>query len=126
MITPETYTRHRATADRLIGRYGGAAVLVRIVRGTIDPDQPWIPVTDVEVLTPVSYIETGYQVGLHDGTLIQSGDVLGVMAVPATVTPTVAVDRLRVGGADYLLLDVKPIQPAPGAAVLQFAFQARR
>lgn len=124
MVTPDTYTRHRATADRLIARYGGAAALVRIVPGTPDPSQPWIPVTDEEVLTPITYVETGYEVGLHDGTLIHSGDILGVMAVPAGIIPTVAVDRLRVGGADYLLLDVKPVQP--GAVVLQFAFQARR
>lgn len=122
MTTPETYARHRATADRLIARYGGAAVLVRRGEGGGDP---WNPEPGPDELYPVTYVETGYQVGLHDGTLIQTGDVLGVMAVPDGVTPR-PVDRLRIGGVDHSLADVKPVQPSPDAPVLQFSFQARR
>ena len=124
MITPETYTRHRATADRLIGRYGGAAVLVRIVRGV--QVNPWDdPPEAEEVAYSVQFIETGYQFDNLDGTLIQSGDVLGIIAVPANITPNLT-DTFRLRGHDYTLIDLKPVQPSPGAVVLQFAIHARR
>tara|TARA_R100000935_G_scaffold55922_1_gene86528 strand:- start:6816 stop:7184 length:369 start_codon:yes stop_codon:yes gene_type:complete len=122
MIRPETYTRHRETADRLIARYGGGAVLVQ--KGELTGPS-YDPVQGPDVETPVRYIETGYQVGLHDGTLIQTGDVLGVMAVPISVTP-LPVDKLRIDGLDHSLFDVRPIQPSPDAPVVQFSFQARR
>lgn len=125
MLTSETYERHRATADRLIARYGGGCSLVRIEGGEI-PQNPWDPPGDQqEVLYPVQFIETGYAIDHQAGTLIQTGDVVGVIAVPATITPALT-DRLRLRGHDFSIMDVKPVQPAPGALVLQFAIQARR
>ena len=124
MTTPETYTRHRASADRLIARYGGGAVLVRSVTTGGGPSDPSGGST-TETEYPVTYIETGYQVGLQDGTAIQAGDVLGVMAVPAGIVPK-PIDKLKIGGVVHTLMDLRPVQPSPDAPVLQFAFQARR
>ncbi len=125
MLASETYERHRATADRLIARYGGGAELVRIEGGT-PPQNPWDPPGDQqEVLYSVQFIETGYAIDHMAGTLIQTGDVIGVIAVPASITPALT-DKLRLRGQDFHIMDVKPVQPAPGAPVLQFAIQARR
>lgn len=117
---PETYQRHRRTADRLIAKYGRDAYLVR--EG--EPGgEPWDPQPGVDELFPIQFVETGYQVGLHTDTLIERGDLLGMMAVPADVTPELS-DRLRVDGVDHSLVDLKPIRP--GESALAFAFQARR
>ena len=125
MTTPETYARHRATADRLIARYGGGAVLVRM-EGGAEPQNPWDPPGDATpVAYPVQFIETGYQLDYQAGTLIQAGDVLGVIAAPASITPLLS-DTFRHKGMDYTIVDLKPVQPSPDALVLQFAIQARR
>jgi hypothetical protein len=122
VTTRETYTRHLATADRLIARYGGGAVLLK--KGPLTgPSYDLIYGPDIEV--PVTYVEIGYQVGLQDAALILTGDLLGVMAVPAGATPQPA-DRLKIGDAVHTLVDVKPLQPSPDAPVLQFSFQARQ
>ena len=118
------HTRHQSTATRLITRYGGAAALVRMEGGV--QVNPWDdPPDEAEVAYSVQFIETGYQFDNLDGTLIQSGDVLGIIAVPASITPNLT-DTFRLRGHDYTLIDLKPVQPSPGAVVLQFAIHARR
>lgn len=118
-------TRARSTADRLFARYGGAMSPVRLEGGT-PPQNPWDPPGEQEqVLYPVQIIETGYQQDYHAGTLIQAGDRLGMMAVPASVTPVLS-DRLRIDGDDYMLLELRPVQPAPDGETVAYAYQARR
>ena len=123
MTGPETYARHRAAADRLIARYGGGAELLRTETTGGGPSDPTGGTTTTTAY-PVQFMETGYQLGNLDGTFIQSGDVLGVMAVPATITPALT-DKLRLRGRDFTLVDLQPVQPSPDAPVLQFAIQAR-
>ena len=60
---------------------------------------------------------------MHDGTLSQAGDKLGVINVPADVVPK-PFDILRIAGTDYTLQDVQPIEP--GDVLFQYAVQGRR
>lgn len=122
MGAPETYTRHRATSDRILNRWGGTAYLVR--EGEPGGTE-WEPEPGEDELHAVSFIETGYALDHDSGTLIAAGDLLGIFAVPADIIPTMA-DRFQVNGAEHVIIDLKPIQPAPGAPVLQFAIHARR
>jgi len=115
-------TRARAIADRLIARHGGAAVLVRTEGG---PQNPWDPPGGGDVLYPVTIIEAVYQRDYHPDGLIQAGDKLGTMAVPATVTPELS-DRLRLDGVDFNIMELTAIQPAPDGVVVAFGFVARR
>ena len=115
--------RMRRHADRLIATHGGPAAIIRM-EGS-EPQYPWDPPGEpAEVAYPVRYIETGYQAGYHDQTLIAAGDVLGIMAVPATITPK-PLDVLRIGAVEYRVQDVKPMQPDSSGAVICFSFQAR-
>ena len=118
------HTRHQSTATRLITRHGGAADLVRTEGGT-EPQNPWDPPGDaVDVFYPVTILETGYQQDYHAGTLIQAGDKLGLVAVSASITPNLS-DRLRIDGRTYSIMEIKPVQPAPGGAVVAYSYQAR-
>lgn len=116
--------RAKALADRLCRDHGGAAELVRTTVGD-GSGNPWDPLPTIDELHPVSYIETGYQVGLHDAELVQSGDLIGVLAVPADIVPK-PIDRLRVPGRSgaFTLLDLKPLT-TNGGAVICYSFQAR-
>jgi len=115
------HTRHQSTATRLITRHGGAGALVRAGEVT-GPE--WAPVFGPELVLPVTILETGYQQDYHAGTLIQAGDKLGLMAVSASVTPGLS-DRLEIDGREYQMVEVKPVQPAPGGAVVAYSYQAR-
>ena len=121
-LLPETYQRHRSTADRLITRYGGTAVLLQRGEQT-GPD--YAPEYGPDIETPVTYIETGYDITLHPDTAIQAGDVVGVMAVPSDVTPR-PTDSLIVDGLEYRFMEMTPVQPSHDARVILFKFQARR
>lgn len=117
----ETFTRHRATADRLITNYGGAATLV-------GPETLPDPVTGqgggAGAREPIQYIETGYQMGLMPETLVERGDIIGIMAVPATFTPDTSY-KIDFGGGAVSLLSVRPVQPSSDGAIIQYSFQAR-
>ena len=117
------HTRHQSTATRLITRHGGAADLVRTEGGT-EPQNPWDPPSGGDVLYPVTIIEAVYQKDYHPDGLIQAGDKLGTMAVSASITPNLS-DRLRIEGRTYSIMEIKPVQPAPGGAVVAYSYQAR-
>ena len=121
MAQVAVFERAKRASTRLLSRHGKEADIVRIEvtgGGPSDPDGG----EETEILHPVAFIETGYQVGLHDGTLIQAGDKLGVINVPPDVTP-VPFDILRLAGKDYTLIDVKPVEP--GDVLFQYAVQGR-
>lgn len=116
-------TRAKALADRLCAEHGGSAVIVREEGGT-EPQNPWDdPGEPVEVEYPVEFVETGYQVGTHDADLVQTGDLLGVMAVPMAITPQ-PLDVMRVHDRDFILIDLKPLATRSDM-VACYGFQAR-
>ncbi len=113
--------RARAAADRLITRHGGAALLVQ--QGAV-PLNPWDPPATLSE-TPVQIVETGATDDYQPATLVQAGDRVGVMAVPASVTPSLS-DRLKVGGLEFALLELTAMQPDPGGVIVAYRYHARR
>lgn len=117
------FNRAKSAADRILARYGGQAELVRI-ESTSEPQSPWDPPSQtVEVMHPVQTIETGYSIDHMNGALIQAGDVMVVIA--SDIEPLLS-DTLRLRGRVHMIVDIKPVQPAPGGPVAHYAIHARR
>lgn len=95
--------RARSIAARLIARHGGPAVLVR---ETAPPSAPWDPPGGTE-LVPCQFLEGAFELDHIDQTLIQRGDITGLVTGAAPLLS----DKLRVRGTDYALLSVHPVQP---------------
>lgn len=108
------YSRLRATADRLIARFGVEAVLVRA--GGID--ETTYPVVHLpETREPCVVIRDTYSAVERSGTLIEEGDVKLLIAV--TQVPPTTADRLEVQGVTYALQSVEPVQPGPVVLLYQ-------
>jgi hypothetical protein len=115
--------RAKSAADRILARYGGEAELVRLEAGT-EPEFPWDPpAEDQEVYLPVQAIETGSSSDYLGDTLIEAGDVVCVIA--SDTEPRLS-DKLRLRGHDHVILDIKPVQPAPGGPLSHYSIHARR
>lgn len=113
------YAPLRATADRLIGRFGVPAVLHR--PGGLD-DTTYPPVQLPGTSEPCTIVRDTYSAVERAGTLIEEGDVKLLIAV--TATPPTTADRIEVQGVTYHLQSVDPIQPGPD--VLLYQARARR
>ena len=111
-------TRARSIADRLITRHGGPALLVRDGE---PPVNPWDPPGGEQQL-PVNFLEGGFTIDLIDGTLIQAGDVLGVMG--GDTAPRLS-DKLRWRGQDHVLVGIHPVQPDGDGPPVHWRLHAR-
>lgn len=109
------YSRLKATADRLIARFGKTAQLVTTT--TTGPD--YDP-TVTETATDITLVELDYSLTNRDGTLVQAGDKL--FLVQADAAPDMAA-KIRLDSVDYAMVDVQPV--SPGATVLLYEIQAR-
>lgn len=113
------YTRTRATAERLIARFGQTGAIRRTV-------------SDGDVFNP-SQTTTDYAATLVvldfakkdiDGTLIlQTDQLVYVSTASLAISPEVT-DRLVVGGAVLTIVNAKPL--APAGTVVFWELQVRR
>lgn len=109
----------RRTADRLIARFGVAAILHK--PGGLD-ETTYPPVQLPGTSEACIVVRDTYSAAERGGTLIEEGDVKLVIAVTA-IPPTTA-DRLEVQGITYHLQAVEPIHPGPD--VLLYLARGRR
>ena len=114
--------RARDTAQRLLNRHGGPADLVRV---TSSQATPWDEGGTTTALLPVQMVETGATEDTVGGTLIETGDIVGVMIPEGGVVPALS-DKLRLRGHDHALVELQPVQPDPSGPVIHWRFQARR
>lgn len=114
------YGRSRATADRLITRFGQAGTIRRAGTPTGDP---WNPTPGTPVDHACNLVVLDYMAREIDGTLIRSTDrKVYVAAFGLAIEPTEA-DRVVIGGAALEIVNVMTLAPA-GTAVY-FELQAR-
>jgi hypothetical protein len=116
------YGRSKATADRLIARFGQAAVLRR-------PGAPSGPVYDPTPGEPTDYACTivvlAYDNREIDGTRILSTDKKVLLSKGSLAIEPALSDKLVIGGTEHAIVD--PIQPlSPGGVVVLYQVQARR
>lgn len=114
------YDRMRATATRLIDRYGYATQLERDGAPTGPPHNP-------QAGTPTRHdckaVELEYSLTNRDTTLVQQGDKLGLFSTAIDIAPTKD-DRILLGGEPFNFIDLQPL--SPGGQVLLYEFHARR
>jgi hypothetical protein len=113
------YTRTRATAERLIARFGQTGA----VRRTVSDDDPFNP-TQTTTDYPCTLVVLDYNKRDIDGTLIRQTDqVAYVSTAGLTISPEVT-DKLVVGGSPLTVINAKPLSPA-GTAVY-YELQVRK
>jgi hypothetical protein len=118
-MTAFDYTRTRATAERLIARFGQTGALRRTV-GDADPFNPVQTTTDYSC----TFAVLDYAKKDVDGTLIKQTDQMVYLSTSGlSVTPETT-DRLVVGGAVLTVVNVKPLSPA--GTVVYYELQVRR
>lgn len=117
-MTAFDYTRSRATADRLIARYGQTGqLLVYTKTGTYDP-------TVTYPATACTLVVLEYESREVDGTRVLATDkkvllkATGLSAAPKTS------DRLSIGGVEHSIVRVEPL--SPGGTVVIYTLQVRR
>lgn len=121
------YTRPRATAERLLAKYGAAVTLTRTVPGAYDPATGLTAAPTVTTYTGTAFREN-YSLKDIDGTLVKRGDVRFLVSpfqtdgtdMPQPATDT---DVITFASTAYQVIGVDPFNFS-GEAVA-FYVQAR-
>lgn len=112
------YSRARATAEKLIAKFGTDGSIRREMNSGASYD-PIVSVTDY----PCKLVVLEYDDSKVDGTLVKRTDKLIYLSTAGlTITPTEA-DKI-IAGQTFTIASIKPLSPA-GVTVL-FEIQARR
>lgn len=115
------YTRLHETSIRLIAKYGKIATIRRkVASGT--PQSP--------TLTPTDYtcklVETSNSIRNRTSTIVQTGDIFGIISPDVAVTVEFA-DDLVIDGKTYHFVQPDGLAPLnPGGLLMLYEFQARR
>lgn len=120
------FSRFTSMNTRLLARYGGNVTLSRWTPGEPDPDPRAPPPEPVLTSETLLFIATDAASELLAAGKIQAGDLVGVMAVPATaaLNPPKLMDLIAAGGVTYTILGVSPVHSDPGD-VIHYAIQGR-
>lgn len=113
------YDKSRATAERLIAKFGQQGSLRRIVNSGpgYDPIQAGEDFACMLVDLDHSQAHVG-------DTLIERGDRMVYLSTAGlSITPTLA-DRLLIGGVEHAIVDIQPL--SPGGTVVFWQLQVRR
>lgn len=115
------YARSRATADRLIARFGQAGNIRR--RTTTGP--AYDPSQGQPVDHPCTFAVLDYSAMEVDGTRVLATDKKVVLAKGAlTIEPSLDDVVVEAGGAVYKIVSIKPLKP--GSTVVLWELQVRR
>lgn len=100
------YARSKATAERLIKRFGKSGAIRRMETS----GEPWNP-----DLVPADYdctlVVTDYTLRERESSMIGAKDRRVLISTEGlTITPTNS-DKLRLGGVDYEIVDIWPLEP---------------
>lgn len=112
------YADARATAERLIRRFGQPGTLRRVTSSGPDYD----PVHTVEDFACV-LVALDYDQEFVDNTLILSGDRMVYLSTEALAVTPALTDTLQIGGAAHAVISITPLSPA--GTVVFWQVQAR-
>ncbi|MFK0163498.1 hypothetical protein [Rhizobium sp. NPDC090279] len=113
------YDRTRATAARLIAKFGGKGSLRRISNTGLDYD----PAQTSEDFA-CSLVDLDHSQAHVADTLIQRGDRMVYLSTEGlSITPALA-DKVLIGGVEHAIVDIQPL--SPGGAVVFWQLQVRR
>lgn len=113
------YDKARATAARLITKFGQKGSLRRIASAGPDYD----PVQTSEDFA-CSFVDLDRSQAHVADTLIQRGDRMVYLSTEGlSITPTLA-DKVLIGGIEHAIVDIQPL--SPGGMVVFWQLQVRR
>lgn len=101
------YAKSRATAERLIAKFGMAGTIRRSVSSgpSYDP-----VITDVDYACQLVVLEI--DLSKVDGTLIQKGDRMVYVSTAGLSIQIVESDKVVIGGKEHAIRQCKPLSPA--------------
>jgi hypothetical protein len=113
------YARSRASAERLIARFGMAGVLKRAARSgpANDPD-----ITETDHACRLVILKS--EDARAEGTLIRRADWLIYLSTAGLTIVPAETDRILANGETYSILSIRSLSPA--GEVLFYEIQARR
>ena len=103
------YARPRATAERLVTRFGMAMVLIRTTVGEYDPSTGELETTAAEY--DATGVKLDYEQKDIDGTLVKEGDQRVLMAPSLAISPQTN-DQLEIGTVTWTVVASRPLNPA--------------
>lgn len=113
------YARARATAERLIAKFGQAGAIRRIVASGPSYDPTLTPVDH-----PCKLVDLDIDERTIDGTLVMRGDRMVYLSTEGLgITPELS-DKVLIGGVEHAIKNVLPL--APGGTVVFWQLQARK
>lgn len=119
-MTAFDYARPKATADRLITRFGQSGTLQR--PSTTGPD--YNPTIGTPTPYTVTFAVTEYADREIDGERIKSTDKKVLLAKGSLAIEPKTSDKLLIGGVAHSIIRVEPL--APGGTVVMWTLQVRR
>lgn len=114
------YAKSKATATRLIAKFGQAGKISRTSGGTGDP---WNPSTPTTTEYDATFAVLEWDQKDIDGTLVKQGDRKIVLSATGLAIVPTTTDKIVIGGTPHVIGHVKPL--APGGTVVLFELSAR-
>jgi hypothetical protein len=115
------YAREAATARRLIEKFGGDALVVRVGEET---GPAYDPTIGAEQTFPAIIADIGYSITRRNDSVIEAGTKVGVMVMENGDIP-LKTDSLRINGVDFVFTDLQPLQPNPDGAIVLYEYTAK-
>jgi nucleoside-diphosphate-sugar epimerase len=120
-VTGFDYANSRATAERLLARFGQVGAIERVTPGGGPAHNPG-PSTTTSY--PATLVALDYSDRERDGTLIQTGDRKVLISTAGlSITPTSA-DRIVIQGSRFEIVNLNPLDPA--GTVVMWQVQVRQ
>jgi len=101
------YARSRATAERLIAKFGTTGA----IRRTVQSGPSYDPVlTDTDY--PCKLVILEIDISKVDGTLIQQGDRMVYVSTQGLTIEVTVSDKLVIAGKEHVIKQCRPLSPA--------------
>ena len=114
------YARMKATADRLIAKFGQAAVLRRPTWTGTEQN----PVAGTPTDYPVTVVVEVYAFSQIDGERVRRDDKKVLVSKGSLAVEPAVSDKIVIGGVEHAIVRVMPTDP--GGTVIMWELQARR
>lgn len=101
------YARSRATAERLIAKFGTTGTIRRTVQSGPSYD---LVLTDTDY--PCTLVTLEIDISKVDGTLIQQGDRMVYVSTQGLTIEVTVSDKLVIAGKEHVIKQCRPLSPA--------------
>lgn len=119
-MTAYDYSRPKASADRLIAKFGQAGTL----RRSTSTGPAYNPTAGAPADYACTFVVDSFKAFEVDGTRVKASDLKVLLAKGSlAIEPSVS-DKLLIGGVAHTIVNVEPL--APGGVTVMWTLQCRR